>query len=124
MVGIGILEINHVQVSIPVGSEKEARAFYCGVLGLLEIEKPDVLKANGGLWLQVGTKQVHLGCENNSGRVNTKSHVAYEVQDIDELRRIFTSDGITVFENTQIVGFKRFDVRDPFGNRIEFMERI
>ena len=32
--------INHVQLTIPRGSEEKARHFYCQTLGLPEIEKP------------------------------------------------------------------------------------
>jgi catechol 2,3-dioxygenase-like lactoylglutathione lyase family enzyme len=33
--------IHHVQITIPRGAEDEARTFYCDLLGLPEIEKPD-----------------------------------------------------------------------------------
>lgn len=114
--------INHVQATIPVGAEAEARAFYGELLGLKEIDKPEVLKKNGGLWFQVGTLQLHLGCENNEHRVDSKAHVAYTVSDIAAVRTRLTSANVQIFENTQIEGFKRFDIRDPFGNRIEIME--
>ena len=34
-----IQRIDHVQITIPVGSERIAHAFYCGVLGMAEIER-------------------------------------------------------------------------------------
>ena len=37
---MGILGVEHVQITIPVGAEREAREFYCYFLGLSEIEKP------------------------------------------------------------------------------------
>jgi catechol 2,3-dioxygenase-like lactoylglutathione lyase family enzyme len=39
-----IVGIDHVQITILVGSEAEARTFYCGLLGLPEIEKPLALR--------------------------------------------------------------------------------
>jgi catechol 2,3-dioxygenase-like lactoylglutathione lyase family enzyme len=36
---MGVIGIDHVLLAIPVGSEPEARAFYCGVLGFAEIAK-------------------------------------------------------------------------------------
>ena len=30
--------VNHVQITIPPGAEDQARAFYCGLLGLSEGE--------------------------------------------------------------------------------------
>lgn len=51
-----IVGINHVQVEAPPGCESAARAFYGGVLGLEEIEKPENLRSRGGTWsvLQLG----------------------------------------------------------------------
>ena len=36
-----IRAVHHAQVSIPPGTENEARSFYCGVLGLTEIPESD-----------------------------------------------------------------------------------
>ena len=36
-----LIGINHVQITIPEGQEQAAREFYCDLLGLKEIEKPD-----------------------------------------------------------------------------------
>lgn len=33
--------IHHVQITIPKGEEARARAFYCGVLGLRNIDKSE-----------------------------------------------------------------------------------
>ncbi|MEL7436826.1 MAG: glyoxalase, partial [Chloroflexota bacterium] len=49
---MAIMRLHHANISIPPDSEAEARAFYCGLLGLPEIEKPDALKPNGGFWLR------------------------------------------------------------------------
>jgi len=51
-----IVGIHHVQITVPRGSEAEARQFYCDVLGLREVEKPESLRARGGFWLQVGDR--------------------------------------------------------------------
>ena len=64
------------------------------VLGLREIEKPDSLKARGGFWLQVGDRDVHVGTEDGFDRLTTKAHIAYEVEDIDQLEKPFDSSKI------------------------------
>lgn len=46
-----IIGIHHVQITFPKDAEEAAKAFYCGVLQLPEIEKPDSLKGHGGFWL-------------------------------------------------------------------------
>ena len=55
-----ITRLHHAQVTVPPGAEEEARRFYCGFLGLTEIEKPEALQPRGGLWLQEMEK---LDCE-------------------------------------------------------------
>ena len=50
---MAVVGLDHVQVAAPrsEGVEEEARAFYGGLLGLREIEKPDVFNQKGGVWL-------------------------------------------------------------------------
>ena len=119
-----ITAIHHVQLTIPPGSENAARDFYCGVLGLLEVEKPAALQARGGLWLQVGDRQVHIGVEEGVDRQATKAHVAYQVSDLAFWSEKLGDLGIEVSRGIPIPGFDRFEFRDPFGNRVEFIERI
>ncbi len=68
---------HHVQISIPVGAEDEARKFYCGLLGMTEIPKPDSLCGRGGFWLDLDGFQIHFGVEDGVERQKTKGHVAY-----------------------------------------------
>ena len=39
--------IKHVQLAMPAGKEQVARDFYCGLLGIPEVPKPEKLAANG-----------------------------------------------------------------------------
>lgn len=116
--------LHHAQISIPRDAEEAGRAFYCGVLGLPEIEKPEALKARGGFWLQVGDRQVHVGTEDGVQRHATKAHLAYEVDDIDAWRGILEAHNIQIIEAVPIPGHKRFEFRDPFGNRVELTEVV
>jgi catechol 2,3-dioxygenase-like lactoylglutathione lyase family enzyme len=117
-----ISRVHHAQITIPVGSEEAARAFYCGVLGLKEIEKPDSLKQRGGFWLQAGDMQVHVGTEAGVDRAKTKAHLAYQVDDIDAWKRRLEAHGIEMADSIPIEGYARFEFRDPFGNRVEFIQ--
>ena len=119
-----ILAIHHVQITIPKGAEGEARAFYCGLLGLLEIPKPGELAGRGGFWLEVGDRQIHIGTEDNVDRRASKAHVAYRVADIDDCRAKVLNAGVEVLDGIQIPGLVRFEFRDPFGNRIEFLQAV
>jgi catechol 2,3-dioxygenase-like lactoylglutathione lyase family enzyme len=117
-----ILAIDHVQITIPVGQEEKARAFYGDWLGLEEIEKPDSLKPNGGVWYRVGALELHIGTEPMESEKG-KRHVAFRVRDIARLRRLCEEKGIAIQEEKPIPGAERFTIRDPFGNRTEFIER-
>ena len=119
-----ILAIHHAQITIPKGEEAAARGFYCGVLGLREIAKPDELAGRGGFWLEVGDRQVHVGTEDVNGRQSSKAHVAYLVDDLESARSKLSAAGIAVVEGIQIPGYRRFEFRDPFGNRVEFMQLL
>lgn len=117
-----ITRLHHVQISIPKGTEDEARHFYCELLGLAEIDKPESLQRRGGLWLQLGDQQLHIGTEDDVDRRVTKAHVAYQVSNLEEWREKLSAAGVQVDVSVPIPGFRRFEFRDPFGNRIELIE--
>jgi catechol 2,3-dioxygenase-like lactoylglutathione lyase family enzyme len=119
-----ITGIHHVQITVSPEDEQAARAFYCGVLGLPEVNKPDSLKGHGGFWVQVGDRQLHIGIEENVNRARTKAHVAYQVSDVAERRERLVTAGIAVLESVPIPGFARFECRDPFGNRLEMIQQL
>lgn len=119
-----ILGIHHVQITVPKGSEAAARAFYCDVLGLVEIVKPAVLIPRGGFWLAAGALQLHVGVEDGVERGATKAHVAYAVRDLGAWRARLERAGIEILPGIPLPGMDRFEFRDPFGNRVELIERI
>jgi catechol 2,3-dioxygenase-like lactoylglutathione lyase family enzyme len=117
-----IQRIHHVQITVPIGAESQARDFYCTTLGLHEIDKPDSLKPRGGLWVAIGDQQVHIGVEHDANRSATKAHIAYEVDDLSAWRTSLTHAGLTVNESISISGYDRLEFRDPFGNRVELIQ--
>ena len=119
-----ILKVQHAQITIPTGAETEAREFYCNVLGLKEIPKPEILRDRGGFWLEIGAFQVHVGTEGNFDRSQTKAHIAYEVADLELWREKLTAQNIEILEGLPIPHYRRFEFRDPFGNRVEFLEKL
>jgi predicted RNase H-like nuclease/catechol 2,3-dioxygenase-like lactoylglutathione lyase family enzyme len=122
----GVIRLHHAQITIPPGklAEEQARAFYCDLLGLREIEKPTSLQGRGGFWVELGDVQIHLGTEENEARRQTKSHLAYQVTDIDYWLNKLQEYGIVTDTSVPIPGYKRFEFRDPFGNRVEFIEPV
>jgi catechol 2,3-dioxygenase-like lactoylglutathione lyase family enzyme len=117
-----ITGIDHVQITVPADGVEPARAFYCGLLGLREVEKPDSLKGRGGFWLQVGDRQVHVGIEEGGDRRRIKAHIAYAVVGIDDWRDRLAAAGVDLIEGIPVPGYDRFEFRDPFGNRVEFIQ--
>lgn len=119
-----IVGFHHAQITIPKGAEAQARAFYCDLLGLQEIEKPDSLKGRGGFWVQVGSQQLHIGTEDGIDRNATKAHLAYQVDDLEGWQQKLMAQGIQIGDSIPIPGFNRFEFRDPFGNRVEFIQPV
>lgn len=119
-----ILQIHHCQVSIPKNSEDAARAFYSDFLGLKELPKPASLQGRGGFWLELESLQIHFGAEDDVDRSATKAHIAYQVKDLASWRTKLRERDIEVIEGIPIPGYDRFEFRDPFGNRVEFLESM
>ncbi|HVF31070.1 MAG TPA: VOC family protein [Pyrinomonadaceae bacterium] len=117
-----IVALHHAQITVPKGAEDEARRFYCGLLELNEVSKRIELAGRGGFWLEIGDRQLHIGTEDDVERSATKAHIAYEVEDLETWREKLTASGIPVKDGIQIPGMRRFEFRDPFGNRIEFLQ--
>ena len=114
--------LDHVQVCIPRGGEERAREFYGRLLGLEEVEKPDALKANGGMWYNVADVQLHVGVE--EAVAPSKRHPAFEVEDARGVRTYLEQSGVRTKDEPDIPGVvHRFSLFDPFGNRIELLEK-
>ena len=114
--------VQHAQITIPKGGEDQAREFYCDFLGLREIYKPDSLINRGGFWMELDGFQIHVGTEQDFDRTKTKAHLAYEVADLNAWREKLEKREVKVIEGVEIPNFRRFEFRDPFGNRVEFLE--
>ena len=119
-----VIRLHHAQITIPRGAEEEGRQFYCLLLGLPEVEKPAALQGRGGFWLQGGDVQVHVGTEEGVDRGATKAHLAYEVADLADWRATLEHRGIDILDAVPLPGYERFEIRDPFGNRVEFIQRL
>lgn len=114
--------LHHVQIAAPAGSEDRLRAFYTGVLGWQELEKPPLLAVRGGCWFQVpGHGELHVGIEEDF-RPAKKAHPAFIV-DVDATAAAVEAAGHEVrwADPAEIPGRKRFHTDDPNGNRLEFL---
>ena len=117
-----ILGIDHIQLAISPGGEALARSFYCNVLGLDEIPKPENLAKRGGAWFQCGALQLHLGVEADF-RPARKAHPALLVENLSHFVSALEREGFVIKNDEPLSGFNRIFTNDPFGNRVELMER-
>jgi catechol 2,3-dioxygenase-like lactoylglutathione lyase family enzyme len=117
------VELDHVQLAIPTGGECRAREFYVDVLGLDEVPKPAALVGRGGIWLESGGVRVHLGVDPDF-RPARKAHPAFRCADYESLLLRVKNHGVDVTDDDDRVDGKRHCyLTDPFGNRIELIER-
>lgn len=115
-----LLKLDHIQLAMPESAEEEARAFYAHPLGLKEVEKPEALKARGGVWFELNGFGIHLGVEKDF-RAAKKAHPAFCVADLDALFARLEQAGIMLAWDNSLADVRRFYAYDPFGNRLEFL---
>ncbi|WP_411954857.1 VOC family protein [Alkalibacillus sp. S2W] len=113
--------IDHVQLAAPKDSEDEARQFFAGVLGFQEMDKPEALKANGGVWFAFGNQQLHVGVEEPFYPAE-KAHPAFEIKGLEAFKQHLDEKRVTYAVDDKLPGANRIYVHDPFGNRLEVLE--
>lgn len=114
--------LDHVQLVMPEGGEGQARLFYGEILGLHEEAKPPHLALRGGCWFACGGLRLHLGIEANF-QAARKAHPGLLVRGLSALRARLDQAGYVTSEDEPLIGYHRFYVDYPFGNRLELMER-
>ena len=116
-----LLPVHHVQLAVPPGGEDRCRAFWGGVLGMRELDKPPVLAARGGCWFRGGDLEVHLGVEDPFAPAR-KAHPGLLVDGLHQLAVRLEQAGHAVQWDGTFPGHDRFYCADPFGNRLEFLQ--
>lgn len=113
-------------VSVLVSDTQKALEFYCGVLGMIQTERPSF--PFPGAWLQIGEhQQIHLielpnpdpttGRPEHGGR---DRHFALIVPDLEEIRRRLEQAQIAYSVSKS--GRRALFCRDPDANALEFIE--
>ncbi|MGH7949378.1 MAG: VOC family protein [Candidatus Binataceae bacterium] len=124
-----IVGIDHVNLLIdddPAALDRADR-FYRGLLGLERTTRPENTDSGKpGAWYRCGTQELHLSATGGARAQNsaTRRHHAFRVANLDELRVRLERAGIEIISGNTFPGQKRFFVRDPFDNRLEFVERL
>lgn len=120
---MAIIGIDHVQLAIPHGGEAMARAFFVDALGMEEVPKPAHLAVSGGCWFAGGSAHIHCGVEREFTPAQ-RAHPALLVDDLVSLVRRLEQNGIPFAPGKPLDGYRRGDIMDPFGNRIELMQKV
>jgi catechol 2,3-dioxygenase-like lactoylglutathione lyase family enzyme len=119
---VPITAIDHVQLAMPPGGEVRAIAFYEGVLGIPHVPKPANLAIRGGCWFERDALKIHLGVEAEF-RPAKKAHPALVVDGLAALVEHLSAASIEIRAGEPLDGIDHVYVDDPFGNRIELLER-
>jgi catechol 2,3-dioxygenase-like lactoylglutathione lyase family enzyme len=122
---VGIVGIDHVQLAAPSGCEADARRFYGGVLGLVEVAKPEALAARGGVWFSLGAQQLHIGIDEQFSPAR-KAHPGLRVaaDSFDALAERLAAVGVSVTWDHDVPTVRRYYTQDPWGNRIELLAHL
>ncbi|MBB1162851.1 VOC family protein [Aquariibacter albus] len=116
-----IQALDHVQLPIPLGGARQARAFYEQALGLVEWRDPR-LDQPGVLRYRLGSQRLDL-CEGAYTGVAPQAHLALQVHALDALHARLQAAGWPV-DRQALDAQVRLYVEDPFGNRLELIERL
>ena len=113
--------------SLVVSDTETSVKFYSGVLGLEQIERPDL--GFPGAWFKLGEQQIHLleltnvdpttGRPEHGGR---DRHVALSTSDLDSVREALEAAGITSTRSKS--GRRALFCRDRDGNAIVILELV
>lgn len=115
-----IVQLQHVSIPRPPGSEAQTRAFYGDLLGLPEIVAPNSIQAAEVIWFKLGDDaELHCFREEPLGDASNR-HFCLVVDDVPGMRRKLAEAGYAPYDVETIPGRPRFFCRDPFGNIIEF----
>ncbi|SFL05671.1 Catechol 2,3-dioxygenase [Pseudovibrio ascidiaceicola] len=120
---MSIIALDHVQMTMPVDEEEAARAFFIGLLGFTEVEKPVSLQGRGGAWFTAGSVNLHVGAEEPFSP-NKKAHPAFLLDNLQETVDRLAAAGAVLKDDKPLPGYIRKFTEDPFGNRIELMQKV
>jgi catechol 2,3-dioxygenase-like lactoylglutathione lyase family enzyme len=118
-----VIGLDHILITIPEGAEPQAIRFYCGLLGFSQIEKPGALAGRGGVWMRAGHFILHLGTDKDFV-VSKRAHPGLLVDDLPSMIERLNNEGVELTFDVPLLGYDRVHIRDPFGNRLELLQRL
>jgi catechol-2,3-dioxygenase len=116
-----IFRLDHV--TLEVNDIENALDFYIKILGLEEIHTPDEVKLKGVRWLSLPDNQALHLIEIKDMQKPSSAHMALVVDDIEFWKKHLNENSIHIQPpKFDIYKAKRFFIKDPSGNRIEFLK--
>jgi len=112
----------HAKIMIPSGMVKEARMFYCDVLGLEDISRPISFNEGAGFWLRVGKDPIFV--EECNNQLAGRGYFIFEIANIEELMARLRAYNIKLDLCERLGDYESFLCHDPFGNQLQFMMSI
>lgn len=119
---IKIIGLHHANVHMQ--NPEQARDFYGRVLGLESDPAMPFDPERPNFWWNLGQQgtQIHSPSFGAEGQGANANHFALLVEDIEEARRTFESEGLPYRENKQPGRALQLFVQDPAGNTLEFFQ--
>jgi hypothetical protein len=93
------------------------------VVGLEEVDKPEPLRARGGVWFRCGAQGLHVGAEPDFTPAS-RAHPAIRLASVEAFEQLATqlhAAGSPVEHAAVPIAERRLKTSDPFGNLIEFV---
>jgi catechol 2,3-dioxygenase-like lactoylglutathione lyase family enzyme len=121
------MRLQHVAATFPPGRENDLRAFYGGVLGLVEEPLPEAVADAGWIWFLTEDSgvELHFIPDERPPDPTRRHHFCLQVDDIADTRsRLAGAGHEPVPAGREIPGHRRFFVRDPLGNLVELVELV
>ena len=117
-----VYAVDHVQLAMPAGEEARARLLRRPARPGGNRQAAGAGRSRGA-WFGNGAVTLHLGVEQDF-RPARKAHPALLVEELSAFAARLEAAGYPIQRDVQFPGYDRIHVHDPFGNRIELMERI
>src|SRR5437773_8223148 len=90
-----VIQLHHVNVTVPAELEAATKEFYGSVLGLEQVPKPAAARQSGA-WYQVGATQLHLSVDDNERGPLSSRHICFTVSDLAAAEKTFREAGIEI----------------------------
>jgi catechol 2,3-dioxygenase-like lactoylglutathione lyase family enzyme len=84
-----IIEVSHVNVTVPQAVAEATKHFYGVILGLQQLQKPAGSRTKVGAWYRLGAVQLHLSIEDEIDNQASNRHVCYVVRDVAAAKTAF-----------------------------------